>query len=114
VRARKQRFADRVHPRFEIARTGDHERPRALRGQHRVDQEERHAAKVIAVQVREDDRVDGVGVDPLLGERDERRRTEVDGDARGGPVDEDTCLKSAAAPEGVTRADEADTHGHRA
>jgi len=71
VRARKQRSTDRGHPRFEIARAGDHERPRALRGQHRVDQEERHAATVIAMQVREDDRVEGVGVDPLLLERDE-------------------------------------------
>jgi hypothetical protein len=66
VRAGEERLADVTHPAHEIARARDGEGPAAPGAEHGVDQQEGDTAAVIAVQVREQDRVDRVVLDALL------------------------------------------------
>ena len=112
VRAGEERLADLRQPLPQVARPGDGQRPLALGRQHRVDEQERHAAAVVAVQVGEQDGIDRVGGDPLLGQGDERGGPEVDRHPRAGPVHQDASLEPPPAAERVAAADEPDRHGH--
>ena len=96
------------------ARSGHEERTIPFGAQHRVHDQEGDTAAVVAVQMREQHRVERIGMQALLGQRDQRRGPEVDGEARGGAVDHDTRLEAAAAAERVAGADDPHRHGHGA
>jgi len=64
--AREERASDRAHAGAQVARPGDSELPAPPGSQHGVHEQERHPAAVITVQVREQDGVDAVVIDPLL------------------------------------------------
>ena len=110
--AGEQRLVDRLEPGLDVARSADGERAVAPRAEHRVEEHEGDAAAVIAVKMREEDRVDAVVRDTLLRERDQRRGTEIHGESKAGGIDQDAGLETAAAPERVTGADEPDSDRH--
>ena len=68
-------------------RPGDGERALAPRQILRVEQEERHAAEMIAVQMAQDDRVDRVRIDVAHAQRHMRR---------GAAIDQERSARSAA------------------
>ena len=74
---RLERMPERLrrvtHARFDAARAGDHERPAALVLIKRRQQEQRNAAEVIRVEVRDRDRIDLVARDAERRQPRERR-----------------------------------------
>jgi hypothetical protein len=78
-----------------VSGPGNGQRPGALGAEHGVHQEEGHAATVIAVQMRQQNHVDAVVLDALLGEGDQRRGPEVEGEPAAGRVDQGAGLETA-------------------
>ena len=103
-----------------------HRRPDALAGADRADdgqrlvavavelgveEEERQAAEMVAVEVRQHHRVDAVGVDPEPLQRDERGGAEIEHDRRRRGLNEETRVCPSARSERVPAADDRQAHG---
>ena len=61
---------------------------------------------MVAVQMREDDGVDAVGIEAVRLERDQRRRAAIDQQRAFGGLEEETGIESAAGAEGIARSDD--------
>jgi hypothetical protein len=112
-RAGKEDLHRLGHPAGRAGRAGDDERPPALADELGVEDEERHAAEVVAVEVRQHDRVDGARVEAEPPEPDEHRGAAVDQDAAAAALDQEAGLEPAPAAEGVAAADEGHAHAVR-
>src|SRR5262249_7241794 len=75
-----------------------------------VEDQERQASEVIAVEMGQHDGVEVERVDAETPQRNERGRTAVEQDAARAGLDEDAGLESATTAEGVARSDEGDAH----
>ena len=60
---REQRLEGLVQPSARARRADDGERTRAAADPLGIEEKERHAAEMIAVEMRQDDEVDAVGID---------------------------------------------------
>jgi hypothetical protein len=112
----KEHFHRRGHPLDDAGRARDRER-RGPPAELAVEDEEREATEVIAVEVRHDDGTDRRRIHPCSLERDERRRATVDKEAGAGPAEEQTGLEAVAAAKGIPRTEELKldpVHGFRA
>ncbi len=75
-----------------------------------LENEERQAADVIGVEMRDEDRIDGVAVDRKLVHRDQRRRAAID-QRVDLPADQMKAgVESPAGAEGIAAADELQVH----
>ena len=97
----KEHFQRRIEPRPRPRRTGDQQRLFPAGEKLRVEQEERQPAEMIAVQMREDDRVDAVGIDALPFQRRHGRGAAVDQQRALGGLQEEAGIEPATRAEGV-------------
>src|SRR5205085_2467894 len=104
------RVPDSAQPRRELARAGDRERRRATRVVL-LDDQERDAAEVVAVKMRDRDRIDAVG-GLRAHDRRQRRAAAVEQERNAGCGQVDARMRAAAVGERVARAVEADADGH--
>src|SRR5262249_35660112 len=93
-------------PGLQTRRSGDRQRPRALGDQLRVKHEERDAAKMVGVEMREQDEIDAGAVDREPLQRDQRRGAAVNqkGGSFGGHME--ARIEAPARPERVSGTDE--------
>ena len=99
-----------MQPVAEARRARERERPSAPAHQMRVEQEERQAAEMIAMQVAHQHRLDAVGLDAETLERDQRGRPAIDQEARFRCRHQEAGVIPAAAAEGVAAAEKANLH----
>src|SRR5579864_4388778 len=104
-RSRKEHLHRLYHAVAQAGRTSQHQRSLAA-GELLVENEEWDAAKVVAVQVRHEHRVDRSGCESQSRQTDQRRRPAVEQHVRALATERDTRLETPAAAEGVARADE--------
>ncbi len=113
-RAGEHHLHRRPHAFPGARRPGHDQRPGAFADQLAVQDQERQPAEVIAVQVAQQHRVDGVGRDPVAAHADERGGAAVDEKAGAAAFDQHAGLQAPAAAEGVAAAEKGETHGrHR-
>jgi hypothetical protein len=75
-----------------------------------LQQQERQAGEVIAVQVAEEDDIDARGIDGKAAHRDQRRRAAVE-QAGGRPAgDQEAALKPTPAPERIATSENPNSH----
>jgi hypothetical protein len=98
VHARKQRLTDGLHPRLGAFGTRDGQRACALRRQHGVHKQEWHPAAVVSVQMRQQDGINAVMYNALLGQGNKRRRAKINRKAPTGRIGQDTGLKPSPTP----------------
>src|SRR5579871_3333240 len=106
-----ERRFQRAHvPGIDARRSGQRERPRAL-AEMRLEHEIRNAAEMIAVEVAEEDRVDGVArnAEPL--EPDQRGGAAIDQEIRRLADHVEAGVEPAARAERISAADELQVHG---
>jgi hypothetical protein len=108
-RARKEHLHRLAHAGLDAGRSHHDERARAPR-ELAVEDQERDAAEVIAVQVGEDHRVDRRGIDAEAAHRNQGRRAAVDEGLGRARLEMDARLEAPAAAERVARAEEAYLH----
>jgi len=78
-----------------------------------VEDQERETTEMVAVQMRNDDGIDGARVEAETLEGDQRRGSTVQLHMRLRPSERDAGLESAVGAERITRADELDGHHKR-
>ncbi len=105
----EQRFHHLRQPHLDAFGSGDHQRP-APAGELRVEQQERQAGEMIAVEMRDQDQVDFVARDAEPLQRRQRRGAAIDQeiDARAGDVK--AGVGPAAGAERVAAADKSQLH----
>jgi hypothetical protein len=97
----------RLRQTLRHARRARHEKRTRSARKLSVEEEEGNSAEVIAMEVAHHDDVDGRGVDRCPFQPDERGRSAIHERAKGAGFDEDRRLQTAAAPERIPAADEA-------
>ena len=107
--ARKRRCEGALVPGRKTRRSDNRERPRALGDQLRIEHVERNAAKMVGMEMREQDEVDRVAVDAKPLHRDERRGAAINQktDSVRGHVK--ARIESAARSERIPRAHKSNT-----
>src|SRR5207244_8123147 len=75
-----------------------------------IEDQERHAAEVVTVQVGQDHRVDRLRLDAEAPHRDQRRGAAIEKHLARARLEVDAGLEAAAAAERVARSEEADLH----
>src|SRR5262249_35037032 len=110
ARSRKEYLERRVETRACARRPGDQERPLAAAEELRVEQEEGNGAEMIAVQMRQHDATDAVGVDAVCVQRDQRGGAAIHEQPRLGGLEQETGIESAAGAEGIARSYDREPH----
>src|SRR6478735_7803512 len=95
--------------RLDTCRPGDDERPGAAR-ELRVQQQERQAAKMVAMEMRDQDQVDVVAHDAEAFQRGQRRRAAIDQEIDAVTRDVEAGVEPAAGTERVAAADKSQLH----
>ena len=108
-RAGEQHLHRRADSRLHARRAGHGERPCPTL-ELSVEDQEGHAAEVIAVQVREDHGVDRLRVHAEAPHRDERGGAAVDEHLSAGGLDVDARLEPSATAERIARSENPDLH----
>ena len=75
-----------------------------------MEDQERNAAEVVAVQMGEDHRIDRSRIDAEVAHRDQRRGAAIDEDLSLTRLEVNARLEAPAAAERVSRAEKADLH----
>ena len=91
-------------PLLNARRAGDDERPCSHGNELGVENEKRDAAEMITVQMGDNHGFDIVWIDSGLLHGDQRRCAAIHKKGTVGRLDQDTCLKPAAASEGISGA----------
>ena len=118
--AGKGRGKQPLVPAGQARRPGDGQRFRSLRNELRVEHKKRNAGEMVAMEMREQDELDGIAVDAALLERHQRGGAAIDQGIGVRAVEMEAGIEPSAGPEGVARADELQPHvnsngsGHRA
>src|SRR5437773_2216762 len=76
-----------------------------------VQDHERKAAEMIAVQMRDEDGADAIGIDVEPSHRDHARGAALDEERARGRLHEEAGVESSAAPEGVAASEKPEPHG---
>ena len=100
--ARKEYLERRIQPCTRARRPRDQERPLALGKELGIEQEERKCAEMVAVQMREHDPIDAIGIEAVRLERDQRGGTAIDQERALRRLDEKTRVEPAAGAEGIS------------
>lgn len=101
-----------LDPLLGAHRTAHYQRPAPRRAVLRVDVEQVQAAEVVAVQVRQEDRVQVGGVEAGALEPQERGRAEVHAEGALAVLHEEAGVASPAGVEGIGASDDGDADGH--
>src|SRR2546425_9338408 len=91
-------------------RADERERRRPPAVELRVQNEEGEAAEMIAVEMRDEDGADAVGIDAEPPHRDHARGAALDQERAGGRLDEKAGVEPSAAAEGVAAPEELKSH----
>ena len=97
---------------FDTRGAGDRQRPCPVRYEMRVQDEKGKPAEMIAVQMRQDDGIDRVGIDAEGIDADHRAGAEIDEIARVFRLQMEARIATPAAAEGVAAADYGEFQAH--
>ena len=110
ARLREEHFQRGIEPRARAGRPRDQQRPFAAREKLRVEQQERQAAEMIAVQMRQHDAVDPVRIEPARLQRRQSRGAAIDQQRALGRFQPEAGVEAAARAEGVAGAGNRQSH----
>ena len=105
----EQRFHQLRQPGLDALRSGDHQRPGPPR-ELRIEQQERQAAEMIAVKMRDQDQVDVVAPDVEPLQRRQRGGAAVDQEIDAAAGDMKAGIVPAAGAERIAAADKSQLH----
>src|SRR6516164_813551 len=108
--AGKKRLERRIKLGFETCRPDQPQRPRPLCHELAVEQQERQTAEMIAMQVRDYDRIDLIAGKSEFLEGGDGSRAEIDQDCRAIRINPDAGMGASPCRESIPRSDNRNFH----
>jgi hypothetical protein len=112
LRARKESFLNLTHAPPQVSGAGDGQRTVPFRAEHGIHEQEGDTAAVVAMQMGEQDGIEGVVVKALLRQGDQGRGSKVDREPRLRTLYNNARLEPSPAAEGISGSDESNRHRH--
>src|SRR5262245_6081927 len=107
---RKEHFQRGFEPDARRRRTNNQKWARALLQELLLEQQEPHAAEMIAMQVRQDDSVDTAELEPTGLERHRRGRTAIEHQGRLAGLHPETGIEPSSGAEGIAGTNNCQSH----